>query len=390
MKRTNRWIRGAALVAAAAPLMAMAQSSVTIYGVVDNALVYSSSQNGARNVYMRSGNLSASKIGFKGSEDLGGGMQAFFQLENGFDADTGAMSSANTLFNRQSFVGLSSQSAGSISIGRQYTPYYLYVGAIGSTTVLTGATGAHPGDVDALDTSVRSSNAISYSSPVMGGAQLSALYGMGETAGANATGSAYSLALKYNVNAWNFALGYQHLNRGTGSATWGSSTATANIPNSAINAGYQSANSAQMVAAAARYTVDKLMVGGSYSIAQYNPGAGSLFAQSVKFQTAGVFSTYQLNTRLTLAGGYSYTFADKGNGIDTAANYHQISLQETYAFSPRTALYFLQAYQLAGGSTLAANGSVIHALAAVGDSQNSTASSGKSQAVIMAGIRHSF
>ncbi|NUT63354.1 porin [Herbaspirillum sp. C9C3] len=389
MKRNTSRI-AATLLLAATPLAALAQSSVTIYGVVDNALVYSSSQNGAHNVYMRSGNLSASKIGFKGSEDLGGGLQAFFQLENGFDADTGAMSSANTLFNRQSFVGLSSKSAGALTIGRQYTPYYLYVGAIGSTTVLTGATGAHPGDVDALDTSVRSSNAISYSSPVIGGAQVSALYGMGETAGSTATGNAWSMALKYNVNAWNFAVGFQHLNRGTGSATWGSSTATANIPNSAINAGYQTANSAQMVAAAARYTIDKLMLGAGYSVAQYKPGSGSLFTQAVKFQTAGAFSTYQLSPALTLAAGYSYTFANKGNGISTAANYHQLALQETYAFSPRTALYFLQAYQLAGGSTLASNGSIIHALAAVGDSQNSTASSGKSQTVVMAGIRHSF
>ncbi|BEV17638.1 porin [Herbaspirillum sp. DW155] len=389
MKRSNPWIAGTLLLAAT-PLAALAQSNVTIYGVVDNALVYSSSQNGAHNVYMRSGNLSASKIGFKGNEDLGGGLQAFFQLENGFDADTGAMSSANTLFNRQSFVGLSSKTAGSVSVGRQYTPYYLYVGSIGSTTVLTGATGAHPGDVDALDTSVRSSNAISYSSPVMGGAQVSALYGMGETAGSTATGSAYSVAFRYNVSAWNFALGYQHLNRGTSSATWGSSTATANIPNSAVNAGYQTANSAQMIAAAARYTIDKLMLGASYSVAQYRPGSGSLFTQDVKFQTAGAFTTYQWSQALTLAAGYSYTFANKGNGIDTAANYHQLALQETYAFSPRTALYFLQAYQLAGGNTLASNGSIIHALAAVGDSQNSTASSGKSQTVLMAGIRHSF
>lgn len=69
---------------------ASAQSSVSTYGVADAALVYSSNQNGHSNTYMRSGNLAASQLGFKGTEDLGGGTQALFLLENGFEADTGA------------------------------------------------------------------------------------------------------------------------------------------------------------------------------------------------------------------------------------------------------------------------------------------------------------
>jgi predicted porin len=74
-------------VASASP--ALAQSALNIYGVADAALVYSSNQNGASNVYMRSGNLAASRIGFKGSEDLGQGLQALFQLEGGYEIDTG-------------------------------------------------------------------------------------------------------------------------------------------------------------------------------------------------------------------------------------------------------------------------------------------------------------
>ncbi|MBB3214552.1 putative porin [Herbaspirillum sp. Sphag1AN] len=391
MKKRHGWMVGGLLVTAMGiSTSASAQSNVTIYGVVDDALVYTNNQGGLSNVYLRTGNLSSSKLGFKGVEDLGGGLQAIFTLENGFDTNTGAFSSSNVLFNRQAFVGLNSQSAGTLTVGRQYTPYYLYVGAIGPTTVLTGATGAHPGDVDDLDTSVRSSNSVTYSTPVFGGAQVSALYGFGETAGSTSTGNAYSLAGKYDVNAWNFALGYQHFNIGTGSTTWSSSTATANIPSSAINAGYQTANNVQMIAAAARYTINKLMVGVNYSNAQYRPGTGSLFTQPVKFQTAGLISTYQWSPQMVLAAGYSYTYANAGNGISNAANYHQVSFEETYSFSPRTAIYFLQAYQLAGGQTLSSTGSIINAVAAVGDSQNSSASSGKGQAVVMLGIRHSF
>ena len=71
----------------------------------------------------------------------------------------------------------------------------------------------------------------------------------------------YAFATNTDGNAWNFSPGYQHLNTGTGSTAWSSSTATANIPSSAINAGYQTANNVQMIAAAARYTINKLIQG---------------------------------------------------------------------------------------------------------------------------------
>src|SRR5690349_11381564 len=130
---------------------ATAQSSVTLYGVVDNAFAYVSNQRGQSNVYMSQGNLQASKFGLLGAEDLGGGTKAIFRLESGFNSLTGAQSSAGNLFNRQAYVGLSNDKYGTVTLGRQYTPYFNMVGALGPTGVLTGATGAHPGDLDALD-----------------------------------------------------------------------------------------------------------------------------------------------------------------------------------------------------------------------------------------------
>ena len=64
---------------------------------------------------------------------------------------------------------LAARHYGSITAGRQYTPYYLLVGPVGPTSALTGATGAHPGDIDALDTTVRSNNSLTYLSPVWSG-----------------------------------------------------------------------------------------------------------------------------------------------------------------------------------------------------------------------------
>ena len=72
---------------------------------------------------MDSGYLQSSRFGFRGSEDLGGGLRAIFTLESGYNIDNGANSSA-IFFNRQSFVGLSSSNLGTLTLGRQYTPIY--------------------------------------------------------------------------------------------------------------------------------------------------------------------------------------------------------------------------------------------------------------------------
>lgn len=197
-----------------------AQSNVTIYGVVDAATAYASNQGGKSNTYMRSGNLSASKIGFQGVEDLGGDLKALFLLENGFESDTGAQSSASSLFNRQAYVGLQSNAYGNLTAGRQYTPYYLLVGSLASSNVLTGATGAHPGDIDGLDTTVRISNSVTYSMPAWRGLQASAQYGFGEAAGGNAVGSSFSAAVKYSTSPAEFALGYLKLKNGQHGAGW--------------------------------------------------------------------------------------------------------------------------------------------------------------------------
>jgi predicted porin len=175
---------------------AWAQSSVTLYGVVDNAFSYVSNQRGDANFSMSQGNVQASKFGLLGTEDIGGGTRAIFRLESGFNSLTGAQSSAGVIFNRQAYVGLSNDSYGTLTLGRQYTPYLNMVGALGPTGVLTGATGAHPGDLDALDTTLRFNNSITYASPDIAGLKFGAQYGLGGTPGSVANGSNFSAALR--------------------------------------------------------------------------------------------------------------------------------------------------------------------------------------------------
>jgi predicted porin len=165
-------------LAMAAAAGAHAQTGVTIYGIADAALVGENGGSVGHQTKVTSGAASASRIGFRGTEDLGEGMQAFFTLETGARIDTGALDATNTIFNRQAFVGLKTQ-AGSISLGRQYTPYHLaLVQAIDPFG--TGYAGTSKNLLPDNGTNVRASNSISYSSPKVRGVNVDLFYSAGE------------------------------------------------------------------------------------------------------------------------------------------------------------------------------------------------------------------
>jgi predicted porin len=108
----------AALLATAAH----AQSSVTLYGKIEDGINYTSNARGHGTVQLQSGYDYGSRWGIKGTEDLGGGYQAIFQLESGFDVNTGKMSQGGREFGRQAFVGIASDRYGTLTFGRQYDP----------------------------------------------------------------------------------------------------------------------------------------------------------------------------------------------------------------------------------------------------------------------------
>lgn len=99
---------------------AMAQSTVSVYGVVDLGLQHSKSGD-SKVTGIDSGLQSGSRLGFKGTEDLGNGLKANFVLESGINADTGTYGQGNTAFGRQAWLGLEGD-FGAVKLGRQYTP----------------------------------------------------------------------------------------------------------------------------------------------------------------------------------------------------------------------------------------------------------------------------
>ncbi len=112
---------------------AHAQSSVTLYGLIDAGLTYTNNQGGSHNFKETSGQVNGSRWGLRGAEDLGGGLKAIFTLENGFSIANGTLGQGGREFGRQAFVGLSSAQFGAVTLGRQYDSVVDYLGPLALT-----------------------------------------------------------------------------------------------------------------------------------------------------------------------------------------------------------------------------------------------------------------
>jgi predicted porin len=379
---------------------AFAQSSVTLYGIVDTGVGYLSSQapstgatkGGQSVVKLVEGVWGGERFGFKGVEDLGGGTRAIFQLEEGFNADTGALSKAGLMFSRASWVGLTNDTYGTFTAGRQYTPYYNMLAQYGPTPWLTGAFGAHPGDLDALDTDYRVNNALVYTSPSFAGLKISGMYALGGVAGAFNTGSSWSVGAQYVAGGAGIGVGFARFDNATsGGGAWSSSSTaysgTGEQGESSITNGYQNAAAQQRFAVTGGYQFNPQWdVSASYSNVQYIAGPNSGFSTTAIFNTGGAVLHYRPVVSWDLAVGYSYTRATQANGVQDAASYQQINLTELYNLSKRTRIYVLEAFQRANGQTID-NGKVVTATAAIAEQ---SAASSRSQFGATIGINHQF
>lgn len=197
-----------ALAALAATGAAFAQSSVTIYGVVDMALT-SVDQGNNRITSIANEGQASNRLGFRGVEDLGGGMSATFVLEGGMQPDSGTSNGFN--FARQSTIGLRG-GFGEVRLGRDYAPtfwnhsvYNVFgtnglgnsvntFGVITSVGVSTGQTPLTSGST----TTVRTNNGISYFTPNISGFQGHLMVGLKEADTSNAPNEYTGIRLTYN------------------------------------------------------------------------------------------------------------------------------------------------------------------------------------------------
>lgn len=194
--------------------VAQAQSSVTVYGVVDAGLVLERGGAAGNTQNISSGVGSGSRIGFKGKEDLGGGMTAGFVLENGFTVDTGAAGQGGLLFGRQAYVCLSSKQAGAVSMGRQYMPYYKALRDVADPFV----TGFAGNVQNIFFPSTRVDNSVEYITPRFNGFSADVLYGFGEVAGDSAKNRSIGGAVSYDNGPLSLVLAHHQRDNATATA----------------------------------------------------------------------------------------------------------------------------------------------------------------------------
>jgi len=363
-------------------VQAMAQSSVTLYGVTDEAIQYGSNVGGGSQVAAESGTMSGSRWGVKGAEDLGSGLKAIFQLENGFNLSNGALGNGGREFGRQAFVGLTSKQYGTLTLGRQYDPLTDLEQGITGDGVF-GAFFTTPGDADNNDNSLRFNNVVKYLSPSFAGLQFEGMYALGGVAGDATAGSAWGGAVAYSMSGLNLAGGYLYTKNNSTAPTSGGFVNDGSLVTEGfgVNAG-----SFQTAHAAASYTFDKFTVGARYSNSQYKTYvATAVFNGTQKFNVGSAYLQYQFTPSLMAAVNYNYT---KSSGV-ASSNYNQISAGVDYFLSKQTDVYAIAGYAKANGHTLNATGTeIVSATANVGDYNDG--SSNSKQFLSVVGIRHKF
>ena len=198
----------AAALFASLPFAAAAQSSVSIYGIADAALARedNGAANGSKTV-LNSGNQSSSRLGFRGTEDLGNGLKAIFNLEAGYAIDTGAGDSA--LFGRRAVVGLQG-GFGQVTVGREYSP----IASVAKNSDILGQ-GFYGTNLSAFNSgrlTRRISNSVNYESAAAGGFKVLAAYGAGE-ATSGPSGDLMGVAVEYKSGSLFLGGGYHQLER---------------------------------------------------------------------------------------------------------------------------------------------------------------------------------
>jgi predicted porin len=331
-------------------LAAHAQGSVTLYGLIDAGISYVSNARAGTGheslVKYDDGVASGSRWGLRGNEDLGGGLRALFVLENGFNSGNGTLSQGGALFGRQAYVGLSKDTIGALTFGRQYSFSSDYLGGSYSTGSQTAAGNYayHINDVDQLVLS-RINNAVKFNSVNFSGFTFGAMYGFsnqaGAFAGAPATGTtaapvagssrAYSFGVNYANGPFGIGAAYTDI-RYPSQAVPAFSTTIANV--SAGNV-----RDLRTFGVGSRYAIGAATFWALYT----NTRLETLTGAATTFTAYDAGARYSFTPALTAGVGYTYMHLSNAN----TGHWNQADLSIDYALSKRTDVYALGIYQIA-------------------------------------------
>jgi predicted porin len=185
-------------------------TQTTVYGLVDLTVRYTTNAtaDGGSKVAIQDGELTGNRVGFTGVEDLGGGLKTVYLLEAGFTADTGFQQQGGRLFGRQGFVGLNSNSYGTLALGRMYTGTHNMVSSFDPFAL---ANNSIIGPESPQYTGLRYDNMVKYVGR-FGGLELiadqSATRNGQESPGAFAQNGGYDYAAAYNIAGFRIGASY--------------------------------------------------------------------------------------------------------------------------------------------------------------------------------------
>jgi predicted porin len=375
-------------VTAAVALPVHAQSSITLYGVLDEGINYTNNAGDKSAYQLESGYAQGSRWGLKGSEDLGSGLKAIFDLENGFDVNSGALGEGGRMFGRQAFVGLTAANYGTVTLGRQYDSVVDYLAQSTANGSWGGYLLSHPYDNDNTDNSFRVNNTVKYTSPDFSGLQF---------------GGTYSFSNDTNfANNRQYSLGGQYTNGGllvTGAYLQANGPGlTANGAIATDDANFISER-LRIFGGGINYTFGAATLGFAYTNTNVGepsatdtsvyvgtitpPNGGTMTA--LKFQNFEINGKYQFTPAFFVGVQYVYTAAtmDATSGNENP-KYHTFGLMADYNLSKRTDFYFQAAYQKVAGDKTDTVLDDAYIPGSAGVSSNSN------QFAVRAAIRHKF
>ncbi|WP_029043957.1 MULTISPECIES: porin [Cupriavidus] len=314
---------------------AQAQSSVTLYGVVDMNVEYVShlGPTGDNAYRLTSGGLSGSRWGLRGVEDLGSGLKGLFVLENGFGLDDGKAQQGSRLFGRQAYVGLESAQVGRFTFGRQYTTLFDLLANFSPSGYAT----QYEPVVAQLGLNFRSDNTAKYTGvfgPVTAIAHWS--FGNGVSGGGEAPGqfrrdTGYGAGVSYFAGPVGATIAYDQYNPSVMAGTTFAGTGT--VKKAAVAASYA-------------WGPAKLM--GGYRWGQSKAQNGTTVLRDDYYW---IGANYQVTAALGLTLQYNYDNVKNQGGVNVP-NPWEISFIADYNLSKRTDLYLTTAFSKYAGVNL--------------------------------------
>lgn len=367
-KRFGKWLALAFPAMACTPMASHAQSSATLFGLLDAGVSYVSNEGGKSNVKFDDGIFVPNLWGIRVTEDLGGGMHVVANLVDQFSVGTGSIITGQGLFGRNAYVGLTSDSFGSLTLGNQYDfmvdslfsgmndpainfgLYSFRSGPFNKIAIPSNPPFAGSFDWDRMAGGHPISNSIKYQSNDFAGFKFGALYGFGGVPGSLGAGNSVSAGVNYDRGPFGVAAAY-------------------------TNVKYYTAGQPQVTirnwGVGAHYQLGKLTATALFTTVRNTFNGGAIFEGS-----AG--ASYALAPDWILAAGYMYM---KGNGFLDNNHAHQISAIVNHILSKRTLIYAESVYQRTNEGAKALINGIL---------DPTGSSSGPNQFIVRIGIKTSF